>query len=167
MIYIDRSSLLKTLWQEPESAAVREAIGSETLVVVSALAELETEVQLRAKWLGGAVTKARYEAYRSRLASFRDTAPSALLPAFVLKRFAQPELQFDIFGFLVDQTLELMNGPGSPSRHPFFSRRFFFDSCIVIFPQAVSVKIDRSASASSPRTVGLTPMGRATARCCR
>ena len=42
---------------------------------VSTLTELETEVQLRAKWLGGATTKTRYEAYRAKLASFRKTAP--------------------------------------------------------------------------------------------
>jgi predicted nucleic acid-binding protein len=75
MIYIDSSSLLKALWQEPESPAVREAISGEEHVVVSALTELETEVQLRAKWLGGVTTKARYTAYRTRLASFRTTAP--------------------------------------------------------------------------------------------
>jgi predicted nucleic acid-binding protein len=75
MIYIDSSCLLKTLWEEPESQAVREAIAGETHVLVSALAELETEVQLRAKWLGGDVTKARYSAYRARLASFREMVP--------------------------------------------------------------------------------------------
>ena len=75
MCYIDSSSLLKTLWNEPESRAVREAIGDEDQVVVSTLTELETEVQLRAKWLGGATTKTRYEAYRAKLASFRKTAP--------------------------------------------------------------------------------------------
>ena len=48
MIYIDSSSLLKTFWTEAESPAVREAIAGETLVVISALTELETEVQLRA-----------------------------------------------------------------------------------------------------------------------
>jgi predicted nucleic acid-binding protein len=75
MIYIDSSSLLKTLWEEPESQAVREAIAGEKQVVVSSLAELETEVQLRAKWLGGAFTKVRYEDYRATLVSFRETAP--------------------------------------------------------------------------------------------
>jgi uncharacterized protein with PIN domain len=75
MSYIDSSSLLKMFWEEPESQAVREAIAVEDEVVVSILAELETEVQLRAKWLGGAVTKPRYEAYRSKLAEFRGTAP--------------------------------------------------------------------------------------------
>ena len=54
---------------------MRLAIADETRVVVSALTELEAEVQLRAKWLGGAVTKARYDAYRTRLASFRKLSP--------------------------------------------------------------------------------------------
>jgi uncharacterized protein with PIN domain len=75
MSYIDSSSLLKILWEEPESAAVREAIITEQIVVISRLAELETEVQLRAKWLGGILTKSRYEAYRKKLSSFRETAP--------------------------------------------------------------------------------------------
>src|ERR1041385_497853 len=75
MIYIDSSSLLKTLWEEPESALVRQAIASEDHVIISTLAELETEVQLRAKWLGGTVTKRRYDAYRTRLNSFRKMEP--------------------------------------------------------------------------------------------
>jgi len=75
MSYIDSSSLLKTLWEEPESPAVREAIADEQEVVISTLAELETEVQLRAKWLSGGLTKTRYEAYRKKLASFRETSP--------------------------------------------------------------------------------------------
>lgn len=75
MIYIDSSSLLKTLWEEPESDAVRVAIAGEAQVVVSTLTELETEVQLRAKWLAGATTRVRYNAYRAKLASFRKTAP--------------------------------------------------------------------------------------------
>ncbi len=75
MIYIDSSSLLKALWEEPESPAVRETIADEDCVVVSTLTELETEVQLRGKWCGGAVTKARYESYRTALMSFRETTP--------------------------------------------------------------------------------------------
>lgn len=75
MIYIDSSSLLKTMWEEPESDAVRVAIAGEAQVVVSTLTELETEVQLRAKWLGGATTTKRYRAYRTRLTAFRRTSP--------------------------------------------------------------------------------------------
>ena len=88
MTYIDSSSLLKTLWEEPESQAVREAIAGEDQVVVSSLTELETEVQLRAKWLAGAITKRRYETYRAKLASFRDIAPFEFrdLPGSVFRR---------------------------------------------------------------------------------
>ena len=75
MLYIDSSSLLKTMWEEPESDAVRVAIAGEAQVVVSTLTELETEVQLRAKWLGGVTPKVRYDAYRAKLASFRRTSP--------------------------------------------------------------------------------------------
>jgi len=93
-IYIDSSSLLKTLWEEPESEAVREAIGREDRVVVSTLTELEVEVQLRTKRLGGALTKARYEAYRSALQSFRRTAPFEFrdLPGSVFRQAIQQHL---------------------------------------------------------------------------
>lgn len=88
MIYLDSSSLLKTLWEEPESAAVREAIASEDQVLISSLAELEAEVQLRAQWLGGRITKKRYEAYRLKLASFRELLPFDFrdLPGGVFRR---------------------------------------------------------------------------------
>jgi len=88
MIYVDSSSLLKTLWQEQESQAVREAIAGEDHVVVSSLTELETEVQLRAKWLAGSMTKPRYESYRSKLESFRGLEPFDFrdLPGGVFRR---------------------------------------------------------------------------------
>jgi len=93
-IYLDSSSLLKTLWEEPESQAVREAIAREDHVVVSTLVELETEVQLRAKRLGGALTKARYNAYRTALQSFRNTAPFEFrdLPGAVFRRAVEQHL---------------------------------------------------------------------------
>jgi predicted nucleic acid-binding protein len=88
MIYIDSSSLLKTLWKEPESPAVLKAIAVEDYVVVSSLSELETEVQLRAKWLAGSMTRPRYESYRAMLASFRGLAPFDFrdLPGGVFRR---------------------------------------------------------------------------------
>ena len=92
MIYIDSSSLLKLLWEETESAAVRDVIAAaEDQVVVSSLAELETEVQLRAKWLDGNFTKARCADYRAVLASFRETAPFDFreLPGAVFQRALQ------------------------------------------------------------------------------
>ena len=76
------------MWQEPESAAVGQAISRENRVLVSALAELETEVQLRGKLLSGALTKARYEGYRKALVSYRTMAPFEFIsiPGTVFRR---------------------------------------------------------------------------------
>ena len=94
LVYLDSSSLLKTLWEEPESQSVRAAIASEDHVVVSALTELETEVQLRAQRLGGALTKRRYDGYRAALQSFRTTAPFEFrdLPGTVFRRAIEQHL---------------------------------------------------------------------------
>ena len=64
MLYLDSSALLKLLWQEPESDAVRDHVASEDLVIVSSLAELETHVQLSAAWLAGRYGKVRLERFR-------------------------------------------------------------------------------------------------------
>jgi uncharacterized protein with PIN domain len=63
------------LWNEPESAAVRSAVAAEPRLVVSALTELEVEVQLRSRLLAGSTTNSQYRAYQNRLASFRDLEP--------------------------------------------------------------------------------------------
>ena len=52
MIYLDTSCLLKLLWEEPESEAVRMAINDEEIVIVSSLSELEAETQLKAAAIG-------------------------------------------------------------------------------------------------------------------
>ena len=75
MLYLDTSSLLKLLLPEPESARVQEAVSAEDVVVVSALAELEAEVQLRAGWLGGDFTRAQYRRLVQRLVDLRDHEP--------------------------------------------------------------------------------------------
>jgi uncharacterized protein with PIN domain len=71
VIYLDTSCLLKLLLEEPESEAVRLAVAREPEVVVSALTELETALQLRAGWLAGEYREARYRAYFARLNLFR------------------------------------------------------------------------------------------------
>ncbi len=88
MRYADSSVLLKLLWTEPESAAVRAAVAAEQRLVVSTLAELEVEVQLRARWHAGAVTRPRYRAYRTGLAGFRLIDPFEFveLPGDVFRR---------------------------------------------------------------------------------
>lgn len=75
MIYLDTSCLLKLLFEEPESDAVRQAVAGEDDVVVSELTELETVVQLRAGWLGGAFRDRRYRAYMARVNAFRRMDP--------------------------------------------------------------------------------------------
>ena len=75
MLYIDSSALLKLLWQEPESGAVRDHVASEDAVVVSSLTELETQVQLTAAWLAGRYGKTRRERFRAKLQEFRATDP--------------------------------------------------------------------------------------------
>ncbi len=75
MIYIDSSSLLKLFWQEPESEAVRERVASESAVIVSSLADLETRTQLTAAWLAGRYGVARRGRYLAKLGELRRTAP--------------------------------------------------------------------------------------------
>ncbi len=80
MLYIDSSALLKLLWQEPESEAVRDDVAREDLVIVSSLTELETHVQLTAARLAGRYGKARWERFRAKLAEFRVTDPFRFRP---------------------------------------------------------------------------------------
>ena len=80
MIYLDTSCLLKLLLEEPESEAVRMAVARESEVVVSALGEVETAVQLRAGWLAGEYRERPYRAYVSRLNVFRKTDPFRFRP---------------------------------------------------------------------------------------
>lgn len=80
MRYIDSSSLLKLLWTEPDSAAVRTAVEAERQLIVSSLAELEVEVRLRARWLGDSMTLSRYRAQRAGLTALRDTEPFEFRP---------------------------------------------------------------------------------------
>ena len=71
MFYLDTSALLKLLWPELESEAVLEHVTREDVVVVSELAELETEVQLRAAWLVGRYRVAAWRRLRQHHASGR------------------------------------------------------------------------------------------------
>ena len=67
--------MLKLLWREPESEATRNLVASEDVVVVSALGELEVEVQLRAAWLAGRYREAQWRRFRAKLAEFRRLEP--------------------------------------------------------------------------------------------
>lgn len=75
MIYLDSSSLLKLLWNEPESSAVVDAIGDENEIVVSVLAEMETLVQLQAAYLGGDYTLPQLRRFEAQFAILRNQPP--------------------------------------------------------------------------------------------
>lgn len=75
MIYLDTSCLLKLLREEPESAEVREAVDGQTVIVVSSLTELETEVQLKAVALGGEIRTSQWRQYQAKLAAMRNFDP--------------------------------------------------------------------------------------------
>src|SRR5213593_738193 len=75
MIYIDTTCLMKLLLLEPASHAVRQAVAREDAVVVSSLAELETEVQLKASYLGGELRASQWRQHLLRLAAFRNLDP--------------------------------------------------------------------------------------------
>jgi predicted nucleic acid-binding protein len=80
VFYLDTSAMLKLLWPEPESEAVREQVAREDIVVISALAELEAEVQLKAAWLAGRYREAAWRGFLAKLAEFRETEPFAFRP---------------------------------------------------------------------------------------
>jgi predicted nucleic acid-binding protein len=87
MIYLDSSSLLKLLWNEPESSAVIDAIADETAVLVSVLAEMECLIQLKAAYLGGEYTLPRLRRFEAQLATLRNQPPYEFraLPGTIFK----------------------------------------------------------------------------------
>ena len=75
MIYADTSCLLKVLRPEPLSEAVWRALQAEEVVLISALTELETRVQLKAGWTGGVLTRTQWRQAELRLGVFRNQPP--------------------------------------------------------------------------------------------
>ena len=75
MIYADTSCLLKVLRPELMSEAVWTAISRESSVIVSALAELETLVQLKAAWTGGMLTRTQWRQAETRFAVLKNQLP--------------------------------------------------------------------------------------------
>ena len=75
MIYADTSCLLKVLRPEPLSEAVWSAIDEEDSVIVSVLAELETLVQMKAAWAGGALSRNQWRQAEARFGILRNQAP--------------------------------------------------------------------------------------------
>ncbi|MGA2555186.1 MAG: type II toxin-antitoxin system VapC family toxin [Verrucomicrobiota bacterium] len=75
MIYTDTSCLLKVLRPEPLSESVWRAIQGESSVVVSALAELETLVQLKAAWTSGSLTRNQWRQMEAKFGHLRNQPP--------------------------------------------------------------------------------------------
>ena len=80
MLYLDTSSLLKSFFAEPESDAVDAALAVEDAVIISPLTELETFVQLRARWLGGRLTLAKYRRSLDQFEALRNRSPFVFRP---------------------------------------------------------------------------------------
>ena len=80
MIYLDTSCLLKLILDEAESEDVRLAVNTADYIVISSLAELETEVQLKASMLGGEIRPAHWRHLQAIFVSMRNTAPFYFKP---------------------------------------------------------------------------------------
>jgi predicted nucleic acid-binding protein len=80
VIYIDTSSFLKLILEEPESAATDIAVSSESSVLISSLTELESSTQLRALSLGGRLRVGQHSKATARLSALLDMAPFQRLP---------------------------------------------------------------------------------------
>jgi predicted nucleic acid-binding protein len=75
MIYLDSSCLLKLVRSEEGSDAVATAIASETDVIISSLAEVETLIDLRCSHLAGLYTAPAWKRHRADYQSLRDRPP--------------------------------------------------------------------------------------------
>ena len=75
MIYADTSCLLKVLRPELLSEAVWSAINAEDWVIVSALTELETLVQLKAERSGGILTRNEWRQTEARFGILKNQPP--------------------------------------------------------------------------------------------
>ena len=100
MIYLDTSCFLKLLRDEPESASVRRAVDAENEVIISSLAELEAEVQLKAAAVGGEIRASQWRGYLAKLSAMRNLDPFYFrhLPASVfstaLRQHRHPQAVF-------------------------------------------------------------------------
>jgi hypothetical protein len=77
---------LKLLIREPESPRVIELLGKESQVIVSELARLEAETQLRARLRGGLLTKGKHEKLARKLEATLTLDPFSVAP-FPLEAF--------------------------------------------------------------------------------
>jgi len=79
-LYLDTSCLLKLFFREPESERVANILASEDLVIVSELGRLEAETQLRARLIGGLLSKSKHDSLSERLARTLALEPFDVYP---------------------------------------------------------------------------------------
>jgi predicted nucleic acid-binding protein len=77
-MYLDTSSFLNFLLPSPLVASVGAALGREPVVIFSPLTELETRVQLRARYLGGLLSEPIYQDLLRRVDGLSSEEPFAL-----------------------------------------------------------------------------------------
>jgi uncharacterized protein with PIN domain len=100
VIYLDTSCLLKLLRDEPESQVVRDAVETEEVVVISTLAELEAEVQLKAAVAGGEIRISQWRQYQAKLTAIRNFDPFYFRPlpasvfATALRQHRRPQAAY-------------------------------------------------------------------------
>jgi predicted nucleic acid-binding protein len=85
-LYLDTSCLLKLFFLEPESEAVVAALSGEHHVVVSELTRLEAETQLRARLVGGLLTRPRHRRITEELTRTLSREPF-VVAAFPMDAF--------------------------------------------------------------------------------
>jgi len=100
MIYLDTSCVVKLLRDEEASDAVRTAVAEEETVIISSLAELETEVQMKAAAAGGEIRRSQWRQFQARLLAMHNLDPFHFrhLPASVfstaLRQHRHPQAAF-------------------------------------------------------------------------
>jgi predicted nucleic acid-binding protein len=77
MIYIDTSCLVKLILLEESTEAVFRSVSRESIVIVSALAELETLTQLKSGYMAGKYGLAKCRHLELQLHSLRNQHPFA------------------------------------------------------------------------------------------
>ena len=85
-LYLDTSCLLNLFLLEVESAHVVSELAREDRVIVSELGRLEAETQLRARLVGGSLTKAKHRRLSAELAKTLSLEPFVVV-AFPMDAF--------------------------------------------------------------------------------
>lgn len=79
-LYLDTSCLFKLFFREPETASVARIVSKEPVVILSELGRLEAETQLRARLVGGLLSRSRQERLSAELSRLLSLDPFTVLP---------------------------------------------------------------------------------------